>query len=364
MASVSRSHSLRIAEICPETRDAVIVTFALEDSQRDAFRFTPGQYLTVRTRLTGEEIRRSYSICSAPFEDKLRIAIKRVPDGLFSSWAHGELRAGETLEVMEPAGSFCRPSCAAEETQARHHVAFAVGSGITPILSILKTVLAEEPQSRVTLVYGNRATSTVLFKEGLENLKDHYLARFNLVFVLSREHQDIELFNGRIDRQKTDALLEHWIDAKDIDVAYLCGPHSMMLAASESLQAHGVARERIRQELFGLPGQVVVPRSSGVLSAGTRDCHVSVLLEGRERHFSMERDSKTLLDAALEQGVDLPYACKGGVCSTCRCKLLRGEVDMDIHFALEDYEIARGFILACQSYPRTAEIALNFDTEG
>lgn len=361
---MSRFHSLRIADISPETREAVLVTFELEDAQREAFRFTPGQHVTVKARLDGEEIRRSYSICSAPFENNLRIAIKRVQDGVFSSWAHGALRTGQTLEVMEPSGTFCRPSCSGEISPSRHHVAFAAGSGITPILSILKTVLVEEPQSRVTLVYGNRASSTVLFKEELENLKDRFLSRLNLVFVLSREHQDIELFNGRIDRAKTDQLLEHWINPNDIDVAYLCGPQSMMLAVAESLEAHGISKERVRQESFGVTGQVSKRHTIAGTMAGERDCHVSVLLEGRERSFNMERDGKTVLDAAIEQGVDLPYACKGGVCSTCRCKLVRGEVDMDVHFALEDYEIARGFVLACQSYPRTAEIALNFDTEG
>ena len=361
---MSRFHPLRIAEVAPETREAVVVTFELSEMQRNAFRYTPGQYLTLRTQMSGQEVRRSYSICTAPFEKKLSIAIKRVQDGAFSTWAHRELRAGQTLEVMEPAGTFACLPCSAETLYPRHHLAFAAGSGITPVLSIVKTVLAEEPESRVTLVYGNRASSTVLFKEELENLKDRYLSRFNLVFILSREHQDIDLFNGRIDRAKTDALLEHWIDPNDIHVAYLCGPQSMMQSVSESLQAHGVPKERVRQELFGIAGQPAKVRPLAAALPGERDCQVSVSIEGRERHFNMERNGKTLLDAALDQGVELPYSCKGGVCSACRCKLVRGEVDMDVHFALEDYEIARGFILACQSYPRTAEIALNFDTEG
>lgn len=364
-----RFHPLRIAAVTPETREAVVVTFDLPEALRETFRFTPGQHLTLKGEINGVELRRSYSICSAPHEHQLRIAIKRVPDGLFSTWAHRELQPGHTLEVMEPSGTFSIPPCltVSTQTEGRHHLAFAAGSGITPILSILKTVLATEPQSRATLVYGNRAASAVLFKEELENLKDRYLARLNLIFVLSREHQDIDLFNGRIDREKTDALLKHWIDPptapQAIDVAYLCGPQTMMQAVTESLLAHGLPKDRIRQEHFGTATLPTTPRAPLNPTATAHDCQVTVTLDGRERHFTMPRADKTLLDAALDQGIELPYACKGGVCSTCRCKLTRGEVDMDVHFALEDYEIARGFILTCQSYPQSPEIALNFDTE-
>lgn len=360
---MSRFHPLRIADVSQETREAVVVTFAVPDSAREAFRFVPGQHLTLKAQVDGEELRRPYSICSAPHEGCLRVAIKRVTDGLFSTWAHRELQTGHVIEVMEPSGAFSIPPRSTAEGEPRHHVAFAAGSGITPILSIVKTVLAEEPGSRVTLVYGNRAASTVLFKEELENLKDRFLTRLSLIFVLSREQQDIGLFNGRIDRAKADALLERWIDPADIDVAYLCGPQSMMTAVGESLEAHGVVKERIRQELFGTESAVARPRVAAGPATALRDCQVSVVLDGRERHFTMQRDSQTVLDAAQEQGVELPFSCKGGVCSTCRCKLTRGEVEMDVHFALEDYEIARGYILVCQSYPLTPEIGLNFDTE-
>ena len=359
---MSRFHSLRIAAVHNETRDAVVVTFEVPESAREAFRFVSGQHLTLKAVVAGEELRRSYSICSAPHEDRLRVAIKRVPDGVFSMWAHRELQPGHVIEVMEPAGAFGVPPWAPGES-SRHHLAVAAGSGITPILSIIKSVLVTEPHSRVTLIYGNRATSTVLFKEELANLKDRFLARLNLIYVLSREHQDIDLFNGRIHRAKIDALLQHWIDPTDIDVAYLCGPQSMMEAVTEGLQAHGLTRDRIRQELFGAGMPSLRPRTANTPEATEQQCQVSVVLDGRERQFTMQRASKTLLDAALEQGVELPYSCKGGVCSTCRCKLTRGEVDMDVHFALEDYEIARGYILVCQSYPLTPEISLNFDTE-
>lgn len=355
---MTRFHPLRIASLTHETRDAIVVTFQVPDDKRDAFRFAAGQHLTLRTVVDRQELRRSYSICSAPHEGELRIAIKRVPDGAFSTWAHRELQPGHIIEVMEPAGSFHVPL---DPALARHHLAFAAGSGITPILSLLKTILAEEPRSRATLVYGNRSSSSVLFKEELENLKDRYLQRFNLIFVLSREHQDLDLFNGRIDRPKCDQLLTQWIDAADIDLAYLCGPEDMMQAARDSLQAHGLSPGQIRQERF-TSGALAPARKLAVApTESAPDCKVFVMLDGRSREFLMRREKDTLLDAALEQGIELPYSCKGGVCSTCRCKLTAGEVDMDVHFALEDYEIDRGFILTCQSFPITPEISLDFD---
>lgn len=356
---MSPFHSLRIASLTNETRDAVVVTFDIPAEQREAFAFTPGQNLTLRANFDGEEIRRSYSICSAPFEDKVSIAIKRVQDGLFSTWANKELRPGHTIECMAPSGSF---GVAIEPASARHHIAFAAGSGITPVLSILKTVLREEPKSSFTLVYGNRASSSVLFKEELENLKDRYIDRFRLVFILSREQQDIDLFNGRINRAKTDQLFQLWIDPTDIDVAYICGPQSMMEDVYVSLTDHGVAKECINRELFGAPPGS--PRKTVTTeAAGNQVCRVEVIQDGRRRDFVVPRNKQTLLDEALAQGIDLPYSCKGGVCSTCRCKMTTGEVEMDVNFALEDYEVARGFILTCQSYPVSHELVLDFDQE-
>ncbi len=358
--SKSKFHPLRVADCRPETRDAIVVTFEVPAEQTERFRFVQGQHLVLRTQLEGEEVRRSYSICSAPQDGKLQVAIKRVHDGLFSRWANEHLQPGHLIECMEPAGHFNVPLQPATQ---RHHVAFASGSGITPVLSIIKTTLAAEPHSRFTLFYGNRASSAVIFKEELENLKDRYLSRFNLVFILSREPQDIDLFNGRIDREKCDELLQHWVDPADIDVAYICGPQSMMEAVSESLQAHGVERPRIKMELFstGLPQgprRAVAPRDEAAA-----DCTVTLIQDGHTRQFHMQRDRLTVLDAALEQGIELPYSCKGGVCSTCRCKRTQGEVDMDVNFALEDYEVARGFMLTCQSYPVTRELVLDFDQE-
>jgi len=355
---MSKFHALRVASVRPETRDAVVVTFDLPDEAHAQFRYQPGQHLTLRTHHEGEELRRSYSICASADEQQLRIAIKRVEDGVFSSWANEALKPGAVIDCMEPSGNFGIP---APNGAPRHHVAFAAGSGITPILSIVKTILAAEPQSRVTLIYGNRASSSVLFKDELGDLKDRYLSRLNLVFVLSREQQDLDLFSGRIDRNKCDALLTQWVDPTGIDVAYICGPQTMMEAVSSSLRDRGVDKSCIRMELFdsGLPK---VPRERKTTAVhGTAECTVTVIQDGRSRQFDLKKNQKTLLDAALEQGIELPYSCKGGVCSTCRCKLIKGEVDMDANFALEDYEVARGFILTCQSFPVTDELVIDFD---
>lgn len=338
----------------------MVVTFEVPAELRDAFRFVQGQHLTLRVNMNGQELRRSYSICSAPFENVLRIAIKRVPDGLFSTWAHEQLKPGHTIDCMEPAGHFHVPL---EPAAARHHVAFAAGSGITPVLSIAKTTLAAEPHSQIALIYGNRASSTVLFREELADLKDRYMTRLNLVYILSREHQEIDLFNGRIDRAKCEQLFEYWIDPSTIDVAYICGPRSMMEQVCESLESRKVDRSRIKMELFsaGLPLGPRRPLPETTAQRG--ECRVEAIQDGRRREFSIARGQRTVLDSALDQGIELPYSCKGGICSTCRCKLTRGEVEMDCHHALEDYEVARGFILPCQSYALTDELVLDYDQE-
>ena len=356
---MSHFHQLRVASLTNETRDAVVVTFDVPAAEREAFQFLPGQHLTLRGNFDGEEVRRSYSICSAPFEPKLRIAIKRVQDGLFSTWANKELRPGHAIDCMVPSGHFHVPM---KPLAARHHVAFVAGSGITPVLSILKTALVMEPHSRFTLVYGNRSASSMIFKEELEALKDRYLGRLNLVFILSREQQDVELFNGRIDGAKVDQLLRLWVGADDIDVAYICGPQTMMQEVSDTLQRYGVAKDAIKMELFGTADSGPrAPRAAA--AASEQDCKVTVIQDGRQRAFTIVRNQRTVLDSALEQGVELPYSCKGGVCSTCRCKMTKGEVDMDVNFALEDYEVARGFILTCQSYALTEELVLDYDQE-
>ncbi len=352
-------HSLAVAQVEAVTRDAVAITFAVPDALQDAFTYTQGQYLTLRTSLDGIETRRSYSICAAVQDRRLRVAVKRVAGGAFSNWAADHLQPGMRIDVMPPQGHFHIP---VEPTAARHIVAFASGSGITPILSIVKTTLLAEPHSRVTLVYGNRSSSGVMFKEELEDLKDLFLSRFNLVWVMSRESQDIPLFNGRIDHGKCTQLLTDWIDPSGIDAAFICGPEDMMLATRQALQDSGVAPERIKVELFGTApsGQPRAPRTA---VQGRDQCEVEVILDGTRHHFTMAKNQDNLIDAGLKAGLEMPYACKGGVCSTCRGKVIAGEVDMDINFALEDYEVARGFVLCCQSYPVTDKLTVNFDED-
>jgi len=356
---MSTFHALRVTDVTHETRDAIAVTFDVPPELSETYRYAAGQHLTVRTRIAGNEVRRSYSICAAAQDQRLRIAIKRVEGGLFSNWATDTLRAGHTLDVMPPSGHFSVPLDAGHR---KHYVGFAAGSGITPLLSIIETTLRAEPDSRFTLFYGNRASSTVIFKEALEDLKDTYLRRLNLVFILSRETLDIDLFNGRLDGAKADALLKQWVDPAGIDVAFICGPQSMMEGVADALKQNGVEPARIKRELFGASTPTArAPQPQR--AAGKQDCEVTVIQDGRSRRFTVARNTKTVLDAALEQGIELPYACKGGVCSTCRCKRVAGEVDMDVNFALEDYEVARGFILSCQSYAVSDKLVLDFDQE-
>ena len=253
---------------------------------------------------------------------------------------------------------------ALEPANRKHYVGFAAGSGITPLLSIVKTTLASEPLSRFTLFYGNRASGTVMFKEELAALKDTYLARFNLVHVLSREAQDIEILHGRIDRAKADLLIRHWLDLEQIDTAFVCGPDGMMRAVIAALKARGFPDAKIKIERFATSIPKHEHRAAKAPEPGHTECEVTVIIDGATRTFTLEKTKENILDAALRQGIELPYSCKGGVCSTCRAKLIEGEVDMDVNFALEDYEVARGFVLCCQSYPVTDKVTVDFDQTG
>jgi len=355
---MSKFHKLSVATIEPETRDAVAITFAVPEALAEPFRFAAGQHLTLRADIEGQDVRRSYSICSGVEDGKLRIAVKRNPGGVFSAWANEMLKAGDALDVLPPLGHFNVPLAAGNR---KHYAAFAAGSGITPLLSIIKTTLATEPQSRFTLFYGNRASGTVMFKEELAALKDTYLTRFNLVHVLSREAQDIELLHGRIDRAKADALLTHWLDLDHVDAVFVCGPDGMMQAVAEALKARDYPDARVKIERFATSIPRHEHRPAKVAEPGHTECEVTVVLEGVTRTFALEKGKENILDAGLKAGIELPYSCKSGVCSTCRAKLTAGEVDMDVNFALEDYEVARGFVLTCQSYPVTDRVAVDYD---
>ena len=355
---MSKFYPLAVAKVHNETRDTIAVTFDVPPALKDRFAYEQGQHLTLRAQINEEDVRRSYSICSAVQDGSLRVAIKRTPGGLFSTWANDTLKPGATIEVMPPMGHFNVPLAAGN---ARHYLAFAAGSGITPILSIIKTTLLAEPDSRFTLFYGNRASSSVIFKDELTDLKDIYTERLTLAYVMSREQQDIELFNGRITKEKCKQFLQYWVRIEDIDVAFICGPEDMMHGVSEALQEAGLPKQQIKIELFAasIPKHQHKPRQLD--AAARNETEVTVIMDGNHTSFTMDKDKESILDAGLRAGIDMRYSCKGGVCSTCRCKLIDGKVDMDVNYALEDYEIARGFVLSCQSFPVTDRVVVDFD---
>jgi ring-1,2-phenylacetyl-CoA epoxidase subunit PaaE len=361
-------HTLRVADIRRETADAVSVAFAVPRELRDAYRFTPGQFLTLRARFNDGELRRSYSICSSADEyesaGELRVAVKRVDGGAFSNWANTVLAAGASLDVMTPDGRFFR---ALDPSQRRHYVAFAAGSGITPVIAIIKTTLRREPLSSFTLFYGNRRIETILFSEELEDLKDQYLDRFTLYHVLSREHQEVELFNGRIDSERVAAFLDGLIPAANIDAVFVCGPENMIDSVESALKAAGVAQDKIHVERFVAPGETSgkSKRSPTPVAAAELDdslsAEVEIIADGVRRRLRVPFQGAGILDTALAAGADLPYACKGGVCCTCRARVLEGEVRMDKNFTLEDAEIQQGFVLTCQAHPVTPRVVVSYD---
>ncbi|MDE3736165.1 MULTISPECIES: 1,2-phenylacetyl-CoA epoxidase subunit PaaE [Pseudomonas] len=356
---MSKFHSLTIKEVRPETRDAVSIAFDIPEGLAETFHFTQGQHLVMRTQMDGEEVRRSYSICTGVNDGELRVAIKRVAGGRFSAFANDSLKAGHSLDVMPPSGHFF-----VELDAARHgnYLAVAAGSGITPILSIIKTTLESEPHSRFTLLYGNRSSASALFREQLEDLKNRYLQRLNLIFVFSREQQDVDLYNGRIDADKCGQLFSRWIDVKALDAAFICGPQAMTETVRDQLKANGMSTERIHFELFAAAGSSAKREArEAARSVDSAVSQVTVISDGRELTFELPRNSASVLDAGNAQGLELPYSCKAGVCSTCKCKVIEGEVEMDSNFALEDYEVAAGYVLSCQTFPLSEKVVLDFD---
>ncbi|OEY66353.1 1,2-phenylacetyl-CoA epoxidase subunit PaaE [Marinobacter sp. X15-166B] len=357
---MNKFYSLAIKEVRPETRNAVSLSFDLPDDVAEKFTYKHGQHLVVRTHLDGEEVRRTYSICASEQDQELRIAVKRVPGGVFSHFANEQLKPGSTLEVMPPQGTF---GTALDPQREGDYLAVAAGSGITPILSIVKTTLETEPKSQFTLFYGNKGTSSTMFRDELQDLKNEYMTRFNLVYIFTREEQDIDLYNGRIDAAKCDQLFDHWIDAKDLTAAFLCGPQAMTETVRDSLVRHGLDKTKVHFELFTPAGGKPKARKDRA------DAHidpqavsvVTVKADGRSLTFDLVRDTKSILDAGNDEGADLPYSCKAGVCSTCRAKVVEGEVEMDQNFALEDYEIDAGYVLSCQCYPISDKVVLDYD---
>lgn len=354
---MTQFHTLLVTNIQKTIRDAVVVT--LEPSKDADFSFVQGQYLTFRREFDGVELRRSYSICTGLDDGLLKVGIKRVDGGAFSTWANTELEVGDMVEAMPPMGNFYSRL----ERDNPHYLLFAGGSGITPVLSILKTGLNREPDARFTLVYANRNPNTIMFRDELEDLKNLYMNQLNIIHILEDDAQDIELFKGRVDGEKCARLFKTLIDVKGISTVFICGPEPMMLAISDALQAHGVAKDKIRFELFasGQPGRA--PNVKRQDLDGDKGIACQVTLNGETRSFDMI-DGTSLLDAAKDNNIDAPFACKAGVCSTCKAKVLTGQVEMVTNHALEDYEVEAGYVLTCQSYPVTDKVSWDYDQAG
>ena len=351
-------YKLRVAEIVPETDEANSIRFEVPEGLEEVFQFKAGQHLSVRAEIAGEEVRRNYSLCVAPDEGQLKVTVKRIAGGVFSNWVGDNLRAGDTLDVMSPHGSF---TVDFNPTAKRRYVAFAGGSGITPVMSLIKTALKTEPESRFTLFYGNRDSNSVIFLEQLAALKDRYLGRFELYHFLSDEEGDVELFNGMLDRETCDEALDHLVDHPSaVDAWFICGPGPMMDAAEAALTDRAVAKDRIHIERFlaGRPSAALAAQMAQ-LQEKAAGLTLSVTLDGRTR--KVEFSEANILDSAREAGLPAPFACKAGVCATCRAKVTKGKVEMAARYGLTDEEIEAGYVLTCQSVPVGEGVAVDYD---
>lgn len=354
-------YPLTIKEVKQETSDCVSIAFTVPNKLTDIFAYTQGQYLTLKATINGEELRRSYSICSSPLDTVLRVAVKQVAGGLFSGYANAHLKAGDQLQVMPPMGRFFVPL---DPAHKKGYVAIAAGSGITPILSIIKTTLLTEPLSRFLLVYSNRWRKSIIFKDELDALKNKFVDRLSIVHLLSREKMDAPLNIGRMDAAKCTQLFGKIIDLPTTDEFFICGPEEMTLTVKAQLQQHGVESEKIHIELFTAAVKADRAFISKTTMADTEEKSlITVKLDGTAFSFDLGRDSINILDAAMEHGADLPYSCKSGVCCTCRAKLVEGEVTMEVNYGLEPDEIEQGFILTCQSHPTSPRVVIDFDVK-
>lgn len=359
--STPHFHELFVKRITPQAAGAVAVTLAIPPALRDAYAFQPGQFLTLRAQINGEAVRRSYSICSSTQQyaraQEIEVGIKPVAGGVFSNWAATQLQPGDTLDVMPPDGRFTTHL----NNPGAHRVGFAAGSGITPILSLIASTLEDDPETRFTLVYGNQRTDSILFNERLQDLKDRYPTRLSLIHLLSRQSQDVPLFNGRIDGPKVSELLATLIPVASIDEAFVCGPEGMIEATEQALLAAGLDKARLRTERFATAGAPTpAPAPGASTNAATAPIKFDVVLDGKTHHLGLQPRDK-LLDVALAAGLDLPYSCKGGVCCTCRARVLEGKVDMEKNFTLEGWEIDKGFVLTCQARALTPKVVVSYD---
>ncbi|MCC6599937.1 MAG: phenylacetate-CoA oxygenase/reductase subunit PaaK [Crocinitomicaceae bacterium] len=358
-----RFHTLRVHQIRRETSECISVSFDVPEELKDAYLFRQGQYLTLRAVVNGEDIRRSYSICTGINDGDLRVAIKRVEQGIFSNWAFDSLSEGDEIQVMTPTGHFTAPL---DPAQKKNYLLVAAGSGITPVLSIVKSVLSAEPKSGVSLIYGNRFFSSIIFREELEDLKDRHLGRFRLFHVLSAEPNEIDLFHGRINSEKLDRFCTSFINFDKTDEVFVCGPEPLIRCVKDFAFKNGKDESQVHFELFATPG--TTPVSARPYTQEKKDtigkvCDVNIILDGQRVNFKMPMDGISILDAAQLQGMDVPFSCKGGMCCTCRAHLDEGQVEMEVNYALEPGELDAGFILTCQSRPVTEKVVVDYDKQ-
>ncbi len=352
-------YSLKVADIYKETEDTSVVTFDIPQNLRELFKFRQGQHLTLRANLNGEDVRRSYSLCSGPREDKWQVAVKEIPGGKFSSYINQSVETGDTIQVMEPSGNF---GVEVNPNTPKNYLFFAAGSGITPILSMIKAHLAAEPNSTCKLFYVNKTAKSIIFKEELEQLRNTYFGRLEIYYFLTKERRDIELFNGRFNDEKMKILTKTFIDIPDTNDVFLCGPEQMVNYVSDYLVNAGLPKELIHYELFvtGL-SEEDIKRAERLAQQNVEGVEVIIVDGGKEFAFTMTKEYDNILDAALNAGADLPFACKGGVCSTCKCEVKQGEVEMKINYALDEKEVAQNLVLSCQAVPLTDNVVVDFD---
>jgi len=356
---MAQFYEIQVKDVYKETSDCTVVSFNVPENLKKDFTYTQGQHLTLKRDIQGEDVRRSYSLCSSPVDDEWRVAVKQIPAGKFSTYVNEELQSGDMLEIMKPSGEF---GVHVDANVAKNYIVFAAGSGITPILSMIKTHLALEPNSTFKLFYLNKNAKSIIFKEELEQLRNRYFGRLQIYYFLTREQRDIPLFNGRFDVEKIQELTRSFIDVPDTDECFICGPEQMIFMIRDELQKAGLPKENIHYELFvtGL-SEEDKKRAAKALEQQFEGTEITVLDGGKEFHFGMTDEYDNILDAALGAGADLPFACKGGVCSTCKCKLVEGSVEMKTNYALEDDEVAANFVLSCQSVPTSEKVVVDFD---
>ncbi len=352
-------YPIKVSKVQKETKDCASLTFDIPEELKEKFEYKQGQHVTLKAMINGEDVRRSYSLCSSPVEDKWQVAVKRINGGVFSNYANDELKEGDHIEIMPPTGNFyvdVNPSA------SRNYIVFAAGSGITPILSIIKTHLALEPNSTFKLFYLNRNVKSIIFKEEIEALKNTYFGRFEIFYFLTKEQRDIPLLNGRFTAEKIQELTEKVINVANVDDCFICGPEEMIFLIRDSLNQAGLSSDKIHYELFFSGASEKDQRkAAAAVEHKFEGTEVTIIDGGKEFHFAMDDDYDNILDGALAAGADLPFACKGGVCSTCKCKVIDGTVEMKINYALEEDEVAKGLVLSCQAVPTTEKVVVDFD---